>query len=182
MSATDISPYLFTEDKPSRELIKKCDVMQLKSLLQSLGLPAQGKKPELVERVFEFFNNLQNPDEVSTVQPSHSVKFRLESTRPPEEIRFFLERFGVLRFFFYDPTDSVCYVTFESTTSSSKLMGSADDNHLLEAKYILDGELEQAVHDSGIIPTDSRLSDVPFSNFRKTTCEPHLFWKENIVQ
>lgn len=173
--------YLLESENLTREQLRKCNVSELQSILNQLSLPSTGKKHELVERLFQFWQSIQTPASsaskpIEHINPTNSLSFTLPLITDIVQFRAKLEMFGPILAMLFDPSENVCYVSFRSLESAEQLYDNYQELDIENATYIPDNEIEKKSKQLQLLVENMQSHNVIQKTFRKTNFEPRLFW------
>lgn len=169
--------YLLESDNLTREQLRKFNVNELQGVLKQLNLSSQGKKHELVERLFEFASDLQAPSDVHRETTTSAVKFELNGIPAYAELKSVLDTFGTVIAFLVDPEENVCMVSYRNLDSAQKLHDQGEAKYgFLNATYILESVIEKKAKEMEVLRESLSLATAPMKSFRKTQTEPKIFW------
>ncbi|OHT11068.1 SAP domain containing protein [Tritrichomonas foetus] len=177
--------YLLESDNLTREQLRKYNVSELQGILTQLNLASNGKKHELVERLFQFWQSIQtpapgNPKPAEHVTPTSSVKFAPPPIANITEFRAKIEIFGPIVMMLFDPSENSFYVTFRSQESAESLMDGLKEIGGEEQIFIPDSEVEKHAKQMQLLAENLQPHNAIQKTFRKTNFEPRIFWRPNI--
>lgn len=165
--------YLLESDNVTREQLRKFNVNELQGVLKQLNLSPQGKKHELVERLFQFAAGIQAPAAGYT----SAIRFELEEIPNYTELKAVLETFGTIIAFLVDPVEKECMVSYRSIDSAQNLHDKGEEEYgFLNASYILESELEKKAKQMEMMDESSQIANAAMKSFKKTQTEPKIFW------
>lgn len=173
--------YLLESENLTREQLRKCNVSELQSILNQLSLPSNGKKHELVERLYQFWQSIQTPASntnkpIEHVNPTTSLSFTLPLISDIVKFRAKLEMFGPILTMLFDPSENTCYVSFRTLESAEQLYDNCQDLDIENATYIPDNEIEKKSKQLQLLAENMQPHNTIQKTFRKTNFEPRLFW------
>lgn len=176
--------YLLASDNLTREQLRKFNVSELQGILNQLNLVSTGKKHELVERLFQFWKQInqgstdepQNETQGDQQNPTAAIRFSF--TQFPDIIPFRakLESYGPLIAMLLDPEESKCYVIYRSQEDTQRLYDDIIKLGFGEPHFILESEVEKKSKEFQLLPDNAQLHNAAQKTFRKTVCEPKLYW------
>lgn len=178
--------YLLEGDKLTREQLRKYNVSELQSALEQLNLESTGKKHELVERFFHFWEGLQTPASTTSTtggsrpSPTTVVKFKLATVPNYMDLRSLLEVYGCLTAFLVDPEGGCYFAAYKAADSARKLFDDAAAMELIDPEYVLEGELEKRAREMKLMTENAQISNAIQKAFKRTHTEPRLFWRPKI--
>ena len=171
--------YLLESDNLTREQLRKYNVSELQGILTQLNLGATGKKHELVERLFQFWQSIQTPAPSGKRDEKPStpcVKFVPPTIHNIVDFRARIEAFGHVAAIVIDPESSECFVAFRSTESAEQLAAAAEELGIRELEFVHENDVEKKARDLELLPEHTQFHNAAQRTFRKTTCEPRLYW------
>lgn len=174
-----MSQYMFSSDNLTREQIRKYNVSELQAALVQLDLPSTGKKHELVERVYQYWVELQSPSKDNIVNPTTSVRFTMINVPEMLELRSKLSSFGIFSCILFDPEEATCYVIYKSIESAQKFHDSCAEMGFEHARYVHESEVEKRSKELGLIKESAFLTNPSIKQFYRTNAEPKIFWCPN---
>ena len=113
--------YLFESDSLTREQLRKYNVNELQDILIQFNMESSGKKQELVERVFQFWSEIQSPSRKQNnlnQQFTSCIKMQMPEIKSIVEFRSKLENFGEISLLLLDSEFNSCYVSYADAASS----------------------------------------------------------------
>ena len=170
------SDYLLQSDSLTRDQLRKYNVSELQSILGRLNLATPGKKHELVERVYNFWLELQLPSEKTLSSPTTSVRFTLPTISDFQQFILQLQSFGSINALLVDPDENACYVVYKSIDSSKRFYESCGELNLECPRYVKIDDVEKRSQALQLISKNQQLNNVIQKKFNKTTTEPRVFW------
>ena len=178
--------YLLEGDNLTSEQLRKYNVSELQAALEQLNLESTGKKHELVERLFQFWLEIQSPTSGASpksgprVSPTTVVKFKLTEIPDYLDLRAELEVYGCLTAFLVDPENSCYFAAYKAAESARKLFEDADQRKLVDPEYVLEGDFEKRAREMKLMTENAQISNAIQRAFKRTHTEPRLFWRPKI--
>ena len=169
--------YMLASDNLTREQIRKYNVSELQAILTQFNLPSAGKKHELVERVFQFWLELQSPSKENAFNPTNSLRFTITTEPNIYELRSLLLNYGNLTVLLLDPAENTCYVIFNTINSAQKFHEDCSSHGYEHCRYVHESDIEKRVKELKLINENSFLTNVSLKQFFRTNTEPKIFWK-----
>jgi hypothetical protein len=174
--------YLLESDNLNRDQLRKYNVSELQGILGQLNLDTNGKKHELVDRLFQFWVSIQTPAAATPPPPevrfpvTCCVRFGLQSFPDCLELRAKLETYGHIASMLVDPSELFCLVCYRKPESSQKLLSDAPELGFLDAKCVRENDIEKKSKELELIGDGFQLHNFSQKRFRKTQTEPRLYW------
>ena len=169
--------YMLASDNLTREQIRKYNVSELQAILTELNLPSTGKKHELVERVFQFWLELQSPSKENAVNPTNSLRFTITTLPDIYQLRSLLLNYGNITAILVDPAETTCYVIFNTINSAQKFHDDCPSLGYEHCRYVHESDIEKRVKELQLIKENAFITNVSLKQFSRTKTEPKIFWK-----
>jgi hypothetical protein len=174
--------YLLESDNLTRDQLRKYNVSELQGILSQLNLDSNGKKHELVDRLYQFWLSIQSP--ASAAAPAAEPKLQLtccvkcQFTEDPDffVLRTKLETYGQTSGVLFDPDESLCYVSYKKSESVQGVLRDAAELGFSDARCVAESELEKRSRELELIADNMQLHNVSQKRFRRTQTEPKIFW------
>lgn len=173
--------YVISSDNLTREQLRKYNVSELQVILDQLNLPSNGKKHELVERLYEFWQRIQTSEHQSNnseenIVARNSLKFNPPPITDFVDFRSKLEIYGPVVAMLYDPSENAIYITFRGVDPAKSIYEHATELSISNISYIEDIDVEKKAKDLHFLASNLQPHNTIQKTFRKTNFEPRLYW------
>ena len=167
--------YYYFVDGMKKEQFRKYKVCDLRGMLASLGLPTDGKKSELIDRIFKVHQNMSSNEPISETEANLGVCFDFPEDMTNQNLVEAAEAVGPITIYVLDANERKCYVLFKNLDSSKSFFEKMDDFGLKNACYVTEQAVEEKAKELGLITGEQTLQD-PMCKFNKTLTEPSIYW------
>ena len=172
--------YILSNDNITKEQLRKYNVNELQGLLNYLGISYNGKKGELVERVYQVARGTNTGNNEKSIVPTNCIMFQLPKNENYNEIRQKVEYFGQISTFLILPDHNKCYVLYKFLESAKDFLEGAEKIGLKNLEYYSEQDMEKLSKEYKLIDSNKSFSSINQKIFNKTSFEPRIFWSPKI--